>query len=171
MNAIALTSPLEEVLLHDPGVDPGYRHHPKRVCPGEPLELPGAVLKWYALHAADRPVSGTTAAAARRHLAQASLEARGFGFVLLHRCGEDFHFLIVSTWRNENELWETLYYRDRGMDGFAPFPRDGQHKPAFCVWELVPVWHEQRAWTRFLNSRRDVAAAEAWLADRCTGAA
>jgi len=31
--------------------------------------------------------------------------------------------------------------------------------PAFCVWELVPVWHEQQAWKRFLESARDEAAA------------
>ena len=31
------------------------------------------------------------------------------GFVILHRCGEDFYFLLISTWRNENELWETVW--------------------------------------------------------------
>ena len=33
----------------------------------------------------------------------------GLGFVILHRCGDDFYFLLVSTWRNENELWETVW--------------------------------------------------------------
>jgi len=27
------------------------------------------------------------------------------------------------------------------------------HKPTLCVWELVPVWHEQQAWVRFLTRR------------------
>jgi hypothetical protein len=89
--------------------------------------------------------------------------------VILHRCGEDFYFLLVSSWRGNNELWETVLYRDGSMSGFAPFPRDGEHKPTFCVWELAPVWHEQQAWSRFLRSERGEADAEAWLADRLAG--
>ena len=34
------------------------------------------------------------------------------------------------------------------------FHRDAEHKPTLCVWELVPVQHEQQAWTRFLASAR-----------------
>ena len=34
------------------------------------------------------------------------------GFVVLHRCGESFYFLLVCTWRNENELWETVWAKD-----------------------------------------------------------
>ena len=42
--------------------------------------------------------------------------------VVLHRCGSDFYFLIVCTWRNENELWQTVWYKDGDrMDAFAPF--------------------------------------------------
>ena len=51
------------------------------------------------------------------------------------------------------------------MADFAPFPRDGTHKPTFCVWELAPVWHEKEAWERFLKSARDEIAAQAWLGD------
>jgi hypothetical protein len=166
------TTHLSKVLLADSGVDPGYRHAPKRVTPGEPLELPGAVLKWYAVHPEDRTVSAELTRLARSRLTATPPEAKGLGFVLLHRCGQDFYFLIVCTWRNSNELWETVLYKDGdAMPGFAPFPRDGGHKPAFCVWELVPVWHEQQAWVRFLFSARDEAAAEAWLADRFSGPA
>lgn len=32
------------------------------------------------------------------------------GFAILHRCGESFYFLLVSTWGNDNELWETVAY-------------------------------------------------------------
>jgi len=45
------------------------------------------------------------------------------------------------------------------MPDFALWPRDGMHKPAFCVWELMPVWHENKSWERFLVSARDEAAA------------
>jgi hypothetical protein len=75
--------------------------------------------------------------------------------VVLHRCGNDFYFLIVCTWRNSNELWQTVFYKDGdGMVDFAPFPREGAHKPTLCVWELVPVIHEQQTWVRFLGSTR-----------------
>jgi hypothetical protein len=96
----------------------------------------------------------------------------GLGFVILHRCGADFYFLIVCSWRNENELWSTVFYKnDEAMPAFAAWPRDGSHKPAFCVWELAPVWHEQQAWVRFLRTARDAQAGGAWLADRAAGEA
>jgi len=63
-------------------------------------------------------------------------------------------------------MWQTLFYKNGdAMSDFLPFPRDGVHKPTFCVWELVPVWHEQQAWERFLVSARDEAAAQTWLSD------
>jgi len=126
------------------GIDPGYRHAPKHVTQGEPIEPDGAVLKWYAVHPADRPVPDELTRLARTFLMKTSLEARGLGFVLLHR-GKDFYFLIACTWRNSNELWETVFYKNEdAMADFAPFPRDGEHKATLCVWELVPVWHEHR---------------------------
>jgi hypothetical protein len=92
--------------------------------------------------------------------------------VILHRCGAAFYFLIVCTWRNSNEMWQTVFYKDGdAMREFALFPREGEHKPTLCVWELVPVWHEQQAWERFLRSPRDTAAAAAWFADRLSGPA
>jgi len=82
----------------------------------------------------------------------------GWASWVLHRCGKDFYFLLVSTWRHSNEIWETVFYKNGdAMPDFAPFPRDGAHKPCFCVWELAPVWHEKEAWTRFLTSARDEA--------------
>lgn len=166
------TTHLAHILETDSGIDPGYRHYPKRATPGEPLETPGAVLKWYGLHADDRPVPDEVERLARSVLTANPLEARGLGFVLLHRCGQDFYFLIICTWRNSNELWETVFYKNGdAMADFAPFPRDGAHKPTLCVWELVPVWHEQQAWERFLESSRDENAAQAWLGDLFAGPA
>lgn len=166
------TTHLASVLAADLGIDPGYRHVSKQVTPGEPIELPGALFKWYAVHPVDRPVPEEITRLARTYLEKTPLEARGLGPVILHRCGQDFYFLIVCTWRNENELWETVFYKNGdAMAEFAPFPREGTHKPAFCVWELVPVWHEQKAWERFLLSSRDEAAAQRWLADLYSGPA
>lgn len=160
------------ILETSSGIDDGYLHYPKRVTPGAPLELPGALFKWYDLHTDDRPVPVDVARLARAHLETAPLEATGLGFVLLHRCGESFYFLIVNTWRNSNELWETVFYKDGdAMAAFAPFSRDAAHKPTFCVWELVAVWHEQQAWERFLASSRGESAAREWFNDRFAGPA
>ena len=160
------------ILQDDLGMDPAYRHISKRAVPGETLRLPGAVLKWYAVSAEDRPVPEGIAILARCHLLGNPPEARGLGFVILHRCGADFYFLLVSTWRNNNELWETVLYKNGdAMADFDLFPRDESHKPTFCVWELAAVWHEKQAWERFLNSARDEAAAEDWLGDRYSGPA
>lgn len=164
-------SALARMLASGSGVEPAYRHGPKCATPGEPLETRSALLKWYALHRDDAPVPDEVTRLARNFLAARRLAASGLGFVILHRCGESFYFLIVSTWRNSNELWETVFYMDASMHDFAPFPREGEHKPVFCVWELVPVWHEQKAWERFLLSSRDDAAAAAWLKDRYAGSA
>jgi hypothetical protein len=163
---------LSRILEGDLGVTPEYRHIPKRVTPGEWIEPPGAVLKWYAVRPDGGPVPDEITRLARSYLAQTPLEASGLGFVILHRCGNDFYFLIVCTWRGSNEIWETVFYKDgEAMADFALFPREKIHKPTFCVWELAPVWHEQQAWVRFLQSARDEAAAQLWLGDRYAGAA
>jgi hypothetical protein len=165
-------SDLQNILTNELGVDATYRHAPKYATPEETLEISGAILKWYAVHLQDRPVPSEIAQLARSYLKKTALEARGFGFVILHRCGNDFYFLIVSTWRNNNELWETVFYKNGdAMSDFAPFPREKVHKPTFCVWEMVPLWHEQKAWEHFLKSQRNEAAARAWLSDRYAGPA
>ncbi len=161
------------VLKSDLGVSQSYEHGPKRVTPGDPIETDGIVLKWYALAPEDRQISDEIDRLARSFLArQASLEAKGLGFVILHRCGEDFYFLIVNTWRGNNELWETVFYKNGdAMGDFALWPRDGMHKPTFCVWELAAVWHETKSWERFLLTARDEAAAQVWERDLYSGVA
>jgi len=166
------TTHLSNILERDLGIDEKYKHTPKHVTPGEPLEATGLVLKWYAIHPQHRYVPGEIAQLARAYLTSKPLEARGFGFVLLHRCGNEFYFLIVNTWRNNNELWETVFYKDGdAMSDFAPWPRDGAHKPTFCVWEMAPLFPEQKAWERFLKSSRDETAAQTWLNDCYSGEA
>ncbi len=160
------------ILRDDLGVDPQYKHTPKRVTPGAMLELPHATLKWSEVDSEEFPVPFEIAELARNYLTTSPPDARGLGFVILHRCGRDFYFLIVNTWRGNNELWETVFYKNGdAMADFALFPREENHKPTFCVWELAAVWHEKQAWERFLRSARDVAAAEDWLQDRYVGPA
>ncbi len=119
-------------MITDYGVASAYVHEPKDVAAGSALELPAATLKWYELHSAGQPVPAQIAALARTPLANGTLDARGLGFVILHRCGESFYFLIVATWQNENELWETVWFKDGDtMPGFAEFPRHTARHPTF----------------------------------------
>jgi hypothetical protein len=156
-------------------VDPAYRHYPKLVTPQAALELKGARLKWYDLARAERPVPAEIHRMARDYLvaeAEAGrLELNGdLGFVVLHLCGDDFFFLLVSTWRGSNELWESVYFKQNAATpGFTLFPREQRHKGTFCVWELGPVWHEKQAWVRFLTSTRDAAAQQVYLNDCFAG--
>ena len=160
------------ILTNDLGVGDNYVHAPKLITPGESIETDGAILKWYRLHPKDQPVPDEIERLARLYLARNHLEATGLGFVILHRCGNDFYFLIVSTWRGNNEVWETVFYKDgEAMADFALWPREGMHKPTYCVWELAAVWHEKGAWERFLTSARDGRAAEAWRGDLYAGVA
>jgi hypothetical protein len=152
-----------------------YRHAEKMAHAEPSLALGDTVLKWYDVAPDDAPVPLAIRAVARRCLRDA---ARGdelgtlgeLGFVVLHRCGEDFYFLLVSTWRNENELWETVWAKAGEEDVlFRPWPTEGAHRPTFCVWELGVVSHEREAWTRYLLSARDGDAARAYVRDCYAG--
>ena len=150
-------------------VQADYRHISKVIRPSPLIALDDAVLKWYDIAPADEPVlaRGNLRAAAD----SGSLGLAGeLGFVILHRCGESFYFLIVATWRNDNEVWETVWAKNGESEvAFRPWTLEGTHRPTFCVWELGAVWHEQQAWSRFLRSPRGAAAREAYLRDTFEG--
>jgi hypothetical protein len=156
-------------------VSDSYKHYPKRITPGDDLIAGGAHLKWYDIRRAEYGIDADTQREARAFLraemdaGRLSLEDE-LGFVILHLCGESFFFLIVNTWRSNNELWETVYGKE-GSEPFKLWPRDDTHKPVFCVWELGAVIHEQKTWTKFLYSPRDENARSAWIGDRFTGEA
>ena len=154
-------------------VSPSYVHYDKFIEPGEDLELSNATLKWHNLAPKDEPVPVEIYDLARAFLKKTEMEELGdLGFIILHRCGRDFYFLLVSSWRNENELWETVYAKNGDADAdFSFFPFPGKHRGTFCVWELAAVWHEQQAWRRFLMSERDNDARQAYLSDKYCGPA
>ncbi len=165
-------SQLARLIAEDLGVAQRYRHIGKQVLCLEPLQLPSAAVKWYEVFPPDQPIPEAVRQLARSPLLSGAVDVKGLGFVILHRCNADFYFLIACTWRNENEVWETVWYKNgNAMPEFAPFSRDEPHKPTFCVWELVPLWHEQQAWIRFLLSARDAMAARHWLDDVYQGQA
>ena len=153
-------------------VPESYVHSPKQVEPGPGLDLPGAYLKWYEVHRADRGIGAGVREEARTFLeaeaAAGRLDLKGeIGFVLLHLCGDSFYFLLVTTWRGSNELWETVYHKDGGPFEHGDYP--GPHRGTFCVWELGAIDHERKAWSRFLSTGRDRTALGAYLADSYTG--
>jgi hypothetical protein len=162
------------VLAHV-GVRPDYEHISKLIRPEASLTLGDAVLKWYDIAPAPAPVPLAVRALARRNLRDGWKSGRltladELGFVILHRCGASFYFLLVSTWRNDNELWETVWAKDgdRAVK-FEPWPLAEGHRPTFCVWELGAVCHEQQAWSRYLRTPRDERAMQAYLCDSFTG--
>lgn len=169
-------------LLPDPeqlarlgNVSGDYWHLPKQITPADGLALPGGYLKWYDVHRDDARIAVGTRDQARDFLrgeaSSGRLELRDeLGFVILHRCGPDFYYLIACTWRNDNEMWQSVYQR-AGDDAFAPVPRGGEHQAVQCVWELGATGHERLAWARYLRSARDEAAKRHYLVDVYTGAA
>jgi len=157
-------------------VRPEYRHIAKRIEPAPSVAFGDAILKWYDIAPEDEPVPPELHELARDGLQQAAgsgaLDLAGdLGFVILHRCGKGFYFLIVSLWRNDSELWETVWAKNGDEeDAFSPWPVEGTHRPTFCVWELGAVWHEQQTWSEYLRSERDEAAKQAYLQDVFEGA-
>lgn len=153
----------------------GYRHYPKFVTPGRAVTINGARLKWYNVAREDAPVPPDVEAKALEFLFAEAASTRWeidaeLGFVLLHRCGEEFYFLILNTWRGSNELWETVYFKsDADVPTFSIFPREHDHKNTYCVWEMGPVWHERNGWVRYLSSARDEPAANIYLDDMFRG--
>jgi hypothetical protein len=158
-------------MLNIIAVDDAYRHVTKISSPGPLLTAGTSRLKWYDVARSDTPVPREVSQSARQYLAAELKFDRDIGFVVLHRCGagNDFYFLAACSWRNSNELWESVYYRDKTMTAFAPMPQPNPHKGTFCVWELGPVIHEQKEWVRFLKSPRSHRDLDAYLASTFEG--
>jgi hypothetical protein len=151
-------------------VSAAYVHRGKQVAPGRLLTVGARRFKWYGIFAAELAVPDAVETQARAFVAQTDLsQASDLGFVVLHRCGADFYFLIVCSWRGNNEIWQSVYAKDRGDADFRDWPRPAPHLPTYCVWEMSAVAHESGAWQRYLLSPRDAAARAAWLEDRYEG--
>lgn len=154
-----------------------YTHYDKFVEPDENIELQNTTLKWYNLATPDEPVPQEIFDLARafleRECALENLNDFGnLGFVILHRCGNDFYFLLVNSWRNGNELWESVYAKNNSeQKDFRTFTFENHHRGTFCVWELAAVWHEQQAWKRYLLSAKSEKDKQVYLQDRYRGGA
>lgn len=153
-------------------VSPAYRHYEKAIrCHGV-IQPINSRLKWYDIARRDQPTDQAIRDLAQdflsRQTASAGIpSAQELGFVLLHRCGEGFYFLMLCTWRENNELWKTVFFFETGRtQDFALFPQDGPHKGTFCVWEMAVVSHETQAWTTYLLSDRTDQDATTYLMTR-----
>lgn len=152
-----------------------YRHFDKVITAAHPLVLSLKTLKWYNLAPQKKVVPDDIEASARDRLMAESIngslnELGELGFVILHRCGADFYFLLVCSWRNNNELWQSVYAKDGvGQATFERFQAGIDHRAAFCVWELGAVMHEKHAWRRFLLSERGKNDRLDYLNDKYSG--
>jgi hypothetical protein len=155
-------------------VPPGYVHRPKLAVADEPLEVDRTRLKWYEVRPAELDVDPATKDRSRAFVEAEIASGRlplgsELGFVIRHHC-DAVVFVIVSTWRGANELWETVYHAPPGTDGAAYERQEhGSHKGTYCVWELGVVVHERDAWIRYLESPRSEADRIVYLADRYGG--
>jgi hypothetical protein len=144
-------------------VPEGYQYYEKLVRPGEALSLPNAYLKWYNICPLDIEITQEqveeSRAFLRAEVTAGKLKLEGeLGFVILHRV-ESGLLLLLTTWRNTNEMWESVFVREVEQVGsYSPILFKDSHKGTYCVWELGVVWHERNAWVRFLSSKRDVEA-------------
>jgi hypothetical protein len=155
-------------------VDEDYHHVAKAITPAAALQLPDAYLKWYQLCRADQAISAAMDTEARVIVRDEAAAGRlpisgDLGFAIHHLSGEFIHLLLVLTWRSNNEMWETAYYRDVRDGGPFRLMPQGTHRGVICVWEFGAVAHEHLAWTRYLCSSRDEAAKRAYVESQFTG--
>ncbi|GII26214.1 hypothetical protein [Planosporangium mesophilum] len=155
-------------------VDADYRHVTKHISPGTPLVLPDTYLKWYHLRGENRVIDSAITEEARTFLTEEVAAGRlpisgELGFVVHHLSGANIHLLLVCTWRDNNEMWETTYVKDTRRDGPFGLMAQTTHRGVICVWEFGAVAHEHQAWTRYLRSSRDAAAKRAYAESLFTG--
>jgi len=156
-------------------VPAGYRHRGKIAVPRAEMVAGGLRTKWYEVRPDDYVVSAALERESRERVRADAEEKRvdfgsTMGFVLLHIANANrTAMLIVCSWRNANEIWETVYLKDLESDGpYVRYDRSG-HLPTFCVWELGVVWHERNAFTRFLESPRGPDDVDRYFRDRLEG--
>ena len=155
-------------------VPEGYNYYKKKFSPGKPVHIQNALLKWYNLYPVNNAITDEQVREAKTFLKSEAesgiLNLKGeLGFAILHRAG-DYLLLLVSTWRQTNEIWETSFWKKLSEpDSYVPFKFKDDHKATYCVWELGAVWHERNAWVRFIESNRDEKAKLNYINDMFEG--
>lgn len=148
-----------------------YVHVRKEMRAAPPLTAPGIFSKWYLVNPPNRPFTESEVQAAQSFLL-AEIESgrlrlrNEVGFTVQHRCAKVDIFYVCS-WRDNNELWETLYTLPVGGT-FQMAERDNT-TGTYCVWVIPAVTHEQQAWLTYLRSPRDAAARRRYCEDQASG--
>lgn len=163
--------------MKTPHIQSDYHHVDKRVVPQAPHETNKGILKYYLIERAQEPISAEIAGKARAFVeveVNSTLLDSDYGFVIVHKCGLSFYFLLVSVWRGNNEIWEAVYYLKGDMPDFEIFKpayteTSSPLRPTFCVWEQAVVAHESNCWIQFLISKRSEADIEHWRKDMYKG--
>ena len=156
-------------------LSPDYHHRCKTAVSRGPQTIAHAVLKCYEVSESTCPITDITRSQAQSALMEfaPALITDFAGFVILHQCSPSFAFLLISTWRGNNELWQSVFYIDAPLAAFAPFtpayPTGPNLRPTFCVWELGVVAHEALAWQTYLSSDRTTKDLHTWQSDCLNG--
>ncbi|WP_395714270.1 hypothetical protein [Reyranella sp.] len=148
-----------------------YVHVRKEMRATPPLTAPGIFLKWYLINPPDRPFTESEVQAAQSFLLAEIKSGRlrlhnEVGFTVQHRCANVDIFYVCS-WRNNNELWETLYTLTVG--GTYQLAERDNTTGTYCVWVIPAVTYEQQAWLACLRSSRDDSARRRYCEDQVSG--
>jgi hypothetical protein len=155
-------------------VPEGYTYYEKVITPRDGIVLPNAYLKWYDLYPDDAEITDEQRAECRTFIEKEAEAGRlklegDLGFVILHRAGPML-LLLITTWRNTNEMWESIYVKEAAKpEPYTKLTFVAGHRGTYCVWELGAVWHERHAWVRFIQSKRDNKAKLAYISDVFSG--
>lgn len=84
----------------------------------------------------------------------------GVAFMIVHR-GEEALWVQLAWWELDM-LHHRLFRAALGTVDLRRVPADG---PAACVWELLVIDHERRAWVAHVLQRPDDPDLNAYLAD------
>lgn len=85
---------------------------------------------------------------------------QGHAFLIVHR-GTEALWAVLGWWELDI-LHHRLYRADLGTVEFEPVEPGG---PTACVWELLAVDHERRAWVEHVLSRPEAPDFEGYVAD------
>ncbi|MFC6555886.1 hypothetical protein [Nonomuraea cavernae] len=77
-------------------------------------------------------------------------ERAGIAFVVVHRGTEAL--CVNICWWQADILYHRVWRAGLGTTELVRAPADG---PAACVWELLAIDHERRAWVRHVLARPD----------------
>lgn len=101
---------------------------------------------------------------ARRVFPRPALEDRryGVGFLGVHD-GRGGHFVFCDWWQDENELHHRVFLSP--SDSPAAFEDRTASGPTACVWDLMVICHERRAWLERVLRNPSGPDLSAYLAD------